>query len=317
MGFWADAARVIDAVRRRVDPIRRIQFCRELRRLEEANRPYESGESTVWAPTILSPEETLRQAAEHHRSLARFGDGEFKLVLGESLVFQRYDRRLGERLAEVLVSEREDLLVCLPDVFGSLAGFVPLAQYFWRRNLPVFRHGILPRLSHRNKPFGNAFVSRPYVDYVDKSGAAGLFGAWKRFVAGKNLLIAEGRFSRLGVGNDLFDGAASIRRIWCPNREAFRLYDAILETVKAHASKDDLILLALGPTATVLAYDLAAAGYWAVDAGHLDVEYLWMGMGARRKVRVPGRFVNEGWRGQACVAVPGEAEACHVVAEVE
>ena len=42
-----------------------------------------------------------------------------------------------------------------------------------------------------------------------------------------------------------------------------------------HYGENKLILIALGPTATVLAYDLAKAGYWALDIGHLDLEYEW------------------------------------------
>ena len=34
-------------------------------------------------------------------------------------------------------------------------------------------------------------------------------------------------------------------------------------------------MIALGPTATVLAYDLAARGFWALDIGHIDLEYEW------------------------------------------
>ena len=39
--------------------------------------------------------------------------------------------------------------------------------------------------------------------------------------------------------------------------------------------KDKLFILALGPMATVLAYDLARLGYRALDLGHIDIEYEW------------------------------------------
>ena len=58
-------------------------------------------------------------------------------------------------------------------------------------------------------------------------------------------------------------------------------------------SKDKLILLALGQTATILAFDLAKRGYQAVDIGHIDVEYEWFLMGAQEKVALPNKFVNE------------------------
>ena len=39
------------------------------------------------------------------------------------------------------------------------------------------------------------------------------------------------------------------------------------------------VLIALGQTATVLAYDLSEAGLQAIDPGHVDVEYEWYRMG--------------------------------------
>ena len=40
-------------------------------------------------------------------------------------------------------------------------------------------------------------------------------------------------------------------------------------------SPNKLVLTAIGPTATVLAYDLSNKGYQAIDIGNLDVEYEW------------------------------------------
>lgn len=45
---------------------------------------------------------------------------------------------------------------------------------------------------------------------------------------GRDVLIVEGELSRIGVGNDLFDGCHSIHRILCPKTNAFNRYDEIL-----------------------------------------------------------------------------------------
>ncbi len=37
-----------------------------------------------------------------------------------------------------------------------------------------------------------------------------------------------------------------------------------------------MILLALGPTATVLTHDLSLERFLALDIGHLYVEYIWI-----------------------------------------
>ena len=111
---------------------------------------------------------------------------------------------------------------------------------------------------------------------------------WKN----RDLLIVEGELSRFGVGNDLFDGAASIKRILCPAENAFQKYDEIYHAiVENHVGR--LVLLILGPTATVLAYDLACAGVRALDIGNLDMEYEWCKNKAVRQECIKGKYTLE------------------------
>ena len=92
---------------------------------------------------------------------------------------------------------------------------------------------------------------------------------WKN----RDVIIFEGQEARLGVANDLLDGARSISRIiFCPVKNAFNKYDQILSAFD-EINSDVLILAALGPTATVLAYDLCKKGYQAVDIGYIGDEY--------------------------------------------
>ena len=108
----------------------------------------------------------------------------------------------------------------------------------------------------------------------------------------KDVVIIEGEQSRLGIGNDLFDNMKSIQRIICPSENAFEIYDKIYnEALKI--DKDKLVLLALGPTATVLAYDLFKAGYQAIDIGHVDIEYEWFLRKATKKIKIESKYVTE------------------------
>lgn len=90
----------------------------------------------------------------------------------------------------------------------------------------------------------------------------------------KELLIIEGEKTRLGVGNDLFNNSKSIKRRFCPAENVFNLYDKIIGQAKKF-NKSNLILLALGPTSTVLTYDLYKLGYQSIDVCHIDIEYEW------------------------------------------
>jgi len=53
---------------------------------------------------------------------------------------------------------------------------------------------------------------------------------------------------------------------------AFEVYEDLLVKAK-QIDKGRLIVIILGPTATVLAYDLAKLGYQALDFGHIAKDY--------------------------------------------
>ena len=108
----------------------------------------------------------------------------------------------------------------------------------------------------------------------------------------KDVLLVEGVYSRLGVNNDLFSNVRSLQRVLAPAEDAFEKYDKILERIREYGG-NRLILLALGQTATVLAYDLAKEGFWAIDIGHVDVEYEWFLRGAKDKIKIAGKYVQE------------------------
>lgn len=94
------------------------------------------------------------------------------------------------------------------------------------------------------------------------------------------------------MGNNCFDGSTSIKRIIAPSKNSFVRYNEILNTA-LHQDPNALYLIALGPTATVLAYDLAISGRQALDIGHIDLEYEWWTQRTTTKTTIPGKFCNE------------------------
>ena len=83
-----------------------------------------------------------------------------------------------------------------------------------------------------------------------------------------------------------------IEQTLCQTQKPIAYYDRIWAEAKKH-EKYALYLIALGPTATVLAYDLYKSGRQAVDVGHVDIEYEWWRLGCTRKVALPNKYVNE------------------------
>lgn len=246
-------------------------------------------------PLILSIDNTIEKIVNEKCSVSRFGDGELKIASGQSIRFQKYDEELAKRLREILISNYSNHMVCITDIFDDLSWMMPKSyQYTW--HIVAEYRKLWTSYLDMNKSYGNTFITRCYIDFKDKSNTQRWFENLKKIWQYQDIIIVEGEKSRLGCGNDLFESANSITRILCPVRNAFTYYDEILEVVKKQ-SKDKMILLALGPTATVLAYDLAKEGFRAIDIGHIDIEYEWFRSKALSKVKIEGKYTNEAENG--------------------
>lgn len=243
-------------------------------------------------PVIVNTDLTLNKIIESKCSVSRYGDGEFSLLFGKSLYFQPFYPLLQQKLQEILISERKNHIVCIPYAFIDTKGFVETAKSYWKRYLSINRSKIYKKLD-LNKNYYDSLVTRLYVDYTDKNKAGERFNKFKSVWHEKNILIVEGDKSRLGVGNDLFSDAKAIGRIICPSIDAFAKYDLIIKSITDHHNNYDLILLALGPTATVIAYDLSDLNCQVIDIGHIDIEYEWFRNKADFKVPVKNKFIGE------------------------
>ena len=246
------------------------------------NQPYElydkagRGDLEMQIPRIKSIEETLNKIVNDKCSISRFGDGEFSCMNCGRMSFHDSSEGLSIRLKEVLSSDIPGLLIGLPDCFGSLDCYVPYTQKFWRKWMSKKRQMAYSYLD-MDKAYYNAFFNRFYLNFnkTDEYYQACCVYAkrLKEIWQGRDILLFEGRQACIGVGNDLFDGAKSISRIlFCPTRNAFNKYDHILAAFD-EIPPDALVLISLGPTATVLAYDLCRKGYQAIDFGHISEEY--------------------------------------------
>ncbi|MEG9284067.1 MULTISPECIES: SP_1767 family glycosyltransferase [Aerococcus] len=242
-------------------------------------------------PRILSIEESLNYILTHKSSVARFGDGEMEIISGHSIAYQDYDPVLANELQTIIsYQSNPNMLVCLSDVFENLDRYNDYAKQFWKNHINTYRD------AYQNlcqaEWYGNTFISRPYIDLVDKEKSANYFTLIKQLWKDRDLLIVEGKNSRSGVGNDLFDNAGSIQRIICPPKNAFSSYQSIKETIEKYA-KDRLVLLMLGPTAKVLAFHFKDSDIQAIDIGHIDSEYEWFKMGATSKVKLQHKHTAE------------------------
>ncbi|HEV1532663.1 glycosyltransferase [Streptococcus pneumoniae] len=240
---------------------------------------------------VIGIDQTLDYVIKNKSSLVRFGDGEVNLMWGLPIPYQNHDLELANQLKHIVGLESDEkLVVCLPDAFDDRFVFTWWATPFWKEHMNVYMD--FYKELCKGSWYGSTFISRPYIDYEDKSKAKGQFEKLKSIWENRDILIVEGITSRSGVGNDLFDKVKSVKRIICPSHNAYSVVDNIQEEIMKHA-EGRLILCMLGPTAKVLSYNLCQMGYQVLDVGHIDSEYEWMKMGAKTKVKFSHKHTAE------------------------
>lgn len=256
----------------------------------QKNKEYEKRIQTI---RIGTSEACLKKIIYESKSLARFGDGEFELMLKrERPWFQKYNERLARELLDVLKTVNEDLLIGIPDEFDGLEKYTEEAalgirSYIWDK------HDEIEQLLTNDRTYYDAYVSRPYLIYRDKTQAEKIFNLWKQVWNERDVLLIEGENTRNGMGNDLFNNVKTLKRIICPAKDAFNIYEKIIDVVLTNIRKEALLLISLGPTATVLAKKFLEHGYQSIDIGQIDNEYEWYQMGTKERVSIKGKAVPE------------------------
>lgn len=242
---------------------------------------------------ILSYEDTINELLTSNKSLSRFGDGELLIVCGEKLGFQDTNNELSKRLAEVLSSNDDRVLIGVPDVlnYEAFDRLTEESKTFWVENIYRYKE-VWDKYINKNQKYASANVTRFYIRTKDKTKCDDLINKIVKLWDNKEVVVVEGDKTRFGTGNNILQNAKSVERVLGPAENAFNKYDEILEAIK-ELDKNKLYLLALGPTASVLAYDMAKLGYRAIDIGHLDLEYEWYLNRVSERTQIKGKYVNE------------------------
>jgi len=242
-------------------------------------------------PDVMSMEDTLQHIIDYKSSICRYGDGEFNIALGCNIGFQHITGDMSERMRQVLNSNENNILIAIPSIFGDLSMFSDFSHRWWKeyrlRNIEK-----LKLLLKSDRRYPNSLITRFTSDFKEDQ-ATKLIPLYRQIWNGRDVYIVEGEQTRIGVGNDLLSNAKNIYRIIAPAKNAYDKYDKIISAVNKYAPNGALVILALGPTATIMAYDLAIMGYQALDLGHFDIQYEYHIRGIHTKEPIPGKYVNE------------------------
>lgn len=204
-------------------------------------------------PSVLSEDETLREVLAG-RSLARYGDGEFKICNGAGAKAQQSDKRLTRRLREIL-KDSGDCLVGIPNVRSETPKAV-----LWHKQSQI---GV--KYLGKDRTYGSAFVTRPdsapWIDRPDYWQA--VESLWR----GRDVTLVRGSGKSLTAEDLNVSGAGRVTEIIGPRQHGWGDYDSLMERI----GTPERVLLCLGPAATAMAVDLCAKGVHAIDLGHIGM----------------------------------------------
>lgn len=215
-------------------------------------------------PNVMTIEETINKILNEKKSVARYGDGEFNLLIESKKaqnIFQIKNEDLKRRLIEILRNKNEKILICISPFKSTKRNSSLKRETYFMERYWLYRWKELKSFFNIETLYGNSFISR--INLFQEISIDKIVKIWQDrkivFVYSK-----EGRFNR---DSRLFGNVEEFNEIFIPATNAFEKYEEILNKCKNY-SKDTLFLIAAGPTATVLAYDLSLEGYQAIDIGH-------------------------------------------------
>ena len=101
---------------------------------------------------FMSKDETIRELLENRKSIARFGDGEFKIIFGKKVHFQNYNHTLKEKLLKVLKSKIPGLLIGIIRLCGN-------KNKYWINFMDKYKFK-LAKIINKNKIYYHAGITR-------------------------------------------------------------------------------------------------------------------------------------------------------------
>ncbi len=212
-------------------------------------------------PQVKTIDETIDKLMSGNFSIARYGDGEFLLCLDRPISFQKNNKVLRKRLVEILAAANNQHCLIAISEFRT-ERLTPFWKQFWFENIEDIASMLLPDATYYNQSVTRE-VKLHHIERIQT--------IWNnRFV-----IFVVGKGSRFDVQHELFAAVSGSSVLFGLPINAWDNYEELLQEVITEAGKHTtpLVICALGPTATVMAFDLSQKGIQALDLGHLTNLY--------------------------------------------
>lgn len=213
---------------------------------------------------FLSAAETINYICNTNKSLIRFGDGEFNIILGGNVHYQAYDDELKREMLQIIqnYTKESQYLLCVPYRYFSKSNLVLNKRVLiscWSTPKQTFKQYI-----NSDVLYGDAFV-------FSKNNAKNDYQKmWEKY---RSIILVHNNEKYL---NEAFDSKRQNGFfVKVPLKNSYTYVNNIeYEIEKTYringlSQEDTVVLLSAGPTAKVLAYRLSSKGYKIIDCGHV------------------------------------------------
>lgn len=210
-------------------------------------------------PNVLSIDQTIELIKNNKMSLTRFGDGEFSLCFNKSIKFQKADKLLKLKLREILISNSKNCLISIPEF--RTEKLTLYWTHFWYENIKK-----ISTILAKDYCYGNAYVTREVsIQQINK-----LKEIWDDKIG----VFIVGKDSHFEYIRELYGNMKKYYFIYGKSTDAWADYGRLINEINKIDYENNMIyLISLGPTATILTYELSKAGKQAIDIGHLSNIY--------------------------------------------
>ena len=209
-----------------------------------------------------------------YKGFIRFGDGEYGLIKGRSIQFQRKSKNLSQKLKAALGNVDNLNIDIGIDVPNYLHSGKPMAEL--RLPWPYFyTKTVVEKYEDRSQNFLYTGFTMPYLHFCLRNEGGGFSNYLEQFrqlFVGRDVALFIGEGICRKVDYFPFEYAKSFDIVKCPSENAFDKFDEICEQARK-CPKETILCFVVGPTSKVVAYQLMSEGYLCMDLGHFIKDY--------------------------------------------
>lgn len=212
---------------------------------------------------ILDVDKTIEVILKEKKSVIRLGDGEFNILQGEDVHYQKHSKELQLKM-ECLINEylsnpeKSEYILCMPGEFLKCSGIKLLRRKVYIVSWAISRY-IFKKIYDRKVTYGEAFLF-----------GKGNEEKYKKIWLDSNIeniifVHNEKRYS------EEFEKKYNIKtkNILVKSKNSFENHEEILNSILKEIKNDKtMVLISAGPCAKYLVYELTKKGIWAIDTGH-------------------------------------------------